>query len=401
MRGVKILVVAESFLPHMNGVTNSVLRVVECFARSGHEVRIVAPGAPGIPNELTFGAERVPVIPVLSLPMMGYGQVRMSATTNYRIRSIIDDFHPDVVHLACPALLGNAASKAAVKRGIPTVAIYQTDLPGYTRKYGAPVLEEAMWMFLRDIHNRCEVNLAPSSSTRNQIVEHGIERVQIWRRGVDTSQFSPTRRSEKLRKRLAPNGEKLVVYVGRLAAEKQVDDLAVLESMPNVRLVIVGEGPSRRSFVRPCQAPILRASRREPNSQKSLPRATSSCIRVSSRRSARRSKRPWPQASPRSHLARVARSTSLTTRTRVGSTRQASLTSFARTSRIFSVTTRNAGISLQLRRNRCGSGRGPFSRSSFSAFIARRRVFTRPRTPRNARPSPVPLTFRTTVEVTV
>ncbi|EPH15751.1 MULTISPECIES: glycosyltransferase family 4 protein [Dermabacter] len=240
---MKILVVAESFLPHMNGVTNSVLRVVECFALSGHEVRIVAPGAPGIPNELTFGAERVPIIPVLSIPMMGYGQVRMSATTNYRIRSIIDDFHPDVVHLACPALLGNAASKAAVKRGIPTVAIYQTDLPGYTRKYGAPVLEEAMWMFLRDIHNRCEVNLAPSSSTRNQIVEHGIERVQIWRRGVDTSQFSPSRRSDELRERLAPNGEKLVVYVGRLAAEKQVEDLAVLESLPNVRLVIVGEGP--------------------------------------------------------------------------------------------------------------------------------------------------------------
>src|SRR5699024_5922025 len=85
----------------------------------------------------------------------------------------------------------------AQRADVPTVAVYQTDVPGYTARYGMPFLESVTWQLLRDVHNRATVNLAPSNATRDQMLARGIERVQLWRRGVDTSLFSPSLRSAR------------------------------------------------------------------------------------------------------------------------------------------------------------------------------------------------------------
>ena len=248
---MRILVVAESFLPHMNGVTNSVLRVVDHFAASGDDLGIIAPKWPGADKHLrTSCGRRVRVRRIASAPMPGYTEVRIATTSAATLRRRIDEFAPDVIHLASPMILGGRAVVAAQKAGVPTVAVYQTDIPGYTARYGMPFLENASWQLLRDVHNRATLNLAPSTATRDQMLEHGIERVHLWRRGVDTSLFSPSLRSAKLRARYAEPEEKLVVYVGRLATEKQVADLRVLHDMPGVRLLIVGDGPERDALRR-------------------------------------------------------------------------------------------------------------------------------------------------------
>ncbi len=248
---MRILVVAESFLPHMNGVTNSVLRVVDHFASSGDDLGIIAPKWPGADKHLrTSCGRRVRVRRIASAPMPGYTEVRIATASAATLRRRIDEFAPDVIHLASPMILGGRAVAAAQKAGVPTVAVYQTDIPGYTARYGMPFLENASWQLLRDVHNRATLNLAPSTATRDQMLEHGIERVHLWRRGVDTSLFSPSLRSARLRARYAEPEEKLVVYVGRLAPEKQVADLRVLHDMPGVRLLIVGDGPERDALRR-------------------------------------------------------------------------------------------------------------------------------------------------------
>ena len=248
---MRILFVSESFLPHMNGVTNSVLRVVDHFAASGDDLGIIAPKWPGADKHLrTSCGRRVRVRRIASAPMPGYTEVRIATTSAATLRRRIDEFAPDVIHLASPMILGGRAVVAAQKAGVPTVAVYQTDIPGYTARYGMPFLENASWQLLRDVHNRATLNLAPSTATRDQMLEHGIERVHLWRRGVDTSLFSPSLRSAKLRARYADPEEKLVVYVGRLAPEKQVADLRVLHDMPGVRLLIVGDGPERDALRR-------------------------------------------------------------------------------------------------------------------------------------------------------
>lgn len=251
MAGVRILVVAESFLPHMNGVTNSVLRIVDHYTASGDDVAIIAPQWPRADTSLrTACGRRVKVRRIPSVPLAGYPDVRIATTSAAALRRRITDFEPDVIHLASPTVLGGRAVVAAQKLGVPTVAVYQTDIPGYTARYGMPFLESASWQLLRDVHNRASLTLAPSTATRDQLVAHGVERVHLWRRGVDTSLFSPSLRSERLRAKLAGSGERIVLYVGRLAPEKQVEDLKVIHDMPGVRLVIVGEGPERDALRR-------------------------------------------------------------------------------------------------------------------------------------------------------
>src|SRR6266545_1798586 len=104
--------------------------------------------------------------------------------------------------------------------------------------------EQAAWWWLRRIHNAADRTLAPSTAAATALYAHGIRRVWLWRRGVDTVRFDPAHRSEALRRALAPGGEVIVGYIGRLAAEKRVELLAETTRLPGVRVVVVGDGPA-------------------------------------------------------------------------------------------------------------------------------------------------------------
>lgn len=235
----------ESFLPQMNGVTHSLLRIMEHFADRGDEVLVIAPGT-GASTPRRHAGFRVDGVP--SIPLPRYRNVRVAAGGVGRITGLLRGFRPDVVHLASPFVLGWRGVQAAERLGIPTVAVYQTDIPAYAGRYGFPVAESLLWQHVERLHAKATITLAPSQQSIGQLEAHRIERIRLWVRGVDSVRFSPERRSETWRARIAPNGERIVGYVGRLAAEKQVADLAALGGMPGVKLVIVGEGPLRGSL---------------------------------------------------------------------------------------------------------------------------------------------------------
>ncbi|MET0236670.1 MAG: glycosyltransferase family 1 protein [Kibdelosporangium sp.] len=238
---MRVAIVTESFLPQVNGVTNSVLRIVEHLRDHGHEALVVAPG-PGPDTYLHAPVVRtraldVPVVTSLPIGLPGP-----------RITSALLDFEPDVVHLASPFVLGFGGLRAARRLGVPTVAVYQTDVAGFAESYGLGRGAAVAWRWIRRLHSLADRTLAPSTEAVRSLVEHGIPRVFRWGRGVDTTLFNPGRVDARLRKELAPNGELLVGYVGRLAPEKQVERLAALDSLPGVRLVIVGDGPDTENL---------------------------------------------------------------------------------------------------------------------------------------------------------
>lgn len=237
---MRVVIVTESFPPDVNGVAHCALQTARHLAERGHAPLVVAPApAPGTP--VADGAP-CPVVRVPSLPLPGYPQVRV-ALPSRRLAAAIAGHRADVVHLASPFVLGVRGMAAAARLGVPAVAVYQTDLAGYARTYmGAG--EAAAWRRIRSVHSAADRTLAPSSAALRDLEAHGVPRVRLWPRGVDTLRFRPDRRDEALRRELAPNGELLVGYVGRLAPEKQVDLLAEVCRTGGVRTVVVGDGPS-------------------------------------------------------------------------------------------------------------------------------------------------------------
>lgn len=236
---MRVALFAESFLPHVNGVTNSVLQVVHHLEEQGHETLVVAPRGGGRDE-----APRLRTELVASLPLPAYPDVRVALAPVRRMRAVLERFRPDVVHLASPFVLGWQALLAAESVGIPVVAVYQTDVIAYAERYGVASAAAMAAAHVGRLHRRATLNLAPSSAAHAQLAALGVGGIRRWGRGVDAERFSPGRRSEAWRARVAP-GERIVGYVGRLAAEKQVEDLRALCDLPRTRVVVVGDGPER------------------------------------------------------------------------------------------------------------------------------------------------------------
>lgn len=244
---MRIAVVAESFLPQANGVTVTALRLLEYLDAHGDEVLVLAP-APGRGEDAVDQYAGASVYRFRAVSLPGYAEMRLS---NPRVRTLAEHlryFNPDVVHLAAPFLLGRQAIGAAQSLDLPTVAVYQTEVPTYARRYHAKQIESLLWRRIEHIHKRATLSLAPSGYACAQLIERGVHRVAVWPHGVDRDRFDPVYRDEALRATLAGPGEVIVGYVGRLAREKQVEDLAALAHLPNVRVVVVGDGPRREKL---------------------------------------------------------------------------------------------------------------------------------------------------------
>jgi phosphatidylinositol alpha 1,6-mannosyltransferase len=241
---VRVAIVAESFLPEVNGVSNSVIRVLEHLRRTGHEALVIAPDTPpGQPRaDRIYDGIRVHRVPSRMFPKVT--TLPLGVPTP-RLVKVLRGFDPHVVHLASPALLGYGGLRAARWLGVPTVAVYQTDVPGFAASYGIPMTTRAAWAWFRHLHSLADRTLAPSSVTMESLVAHRFPRVHRWARGVDVLRFAPSARDEALRRQWSPQGKPVVGFVGRLAPEKHVERLAGLAANDAVQLVIVGDGVDR------------------------------------------------------------------------------------------------------------------------------------------------------------
>jgi len=231
--------VSESFLPTVNGVTNSVLKVLDYLRAEGHEAIVICPSA-GAPK--TYQG-----FTVHSVPALAYRQFPVGLP-NPLVHKLISDFSPDVLHAAAPFLLGAQAISSANRLGIPAVAIFQTDVAGYARRHHLGSATKLAWRIVRWIHDGAQLTLAPSSTAMTDLGGIGLTKLERWGRGVDLTMYHPAKKMSpaaiKLRNRLSPNGEVVVGYVGRIAPEKQVERLRALRGLVGVRVAIAGDGSS-------------------------------------------------------------------------------------------------------------------------------------------------------------
>lgn len=238
----RVAIFSEAFFPKVDGVSKSAYMTLRYLQATGREVLVFAPDI--APPQV--GESRVVPLPSISFP---YAPETRMAFPTPMIRRELDEFQPDVIHLFSPAWMGSFGMREGRRRGLPIVANYQTDLPGYAKDhYGFTMLAEPINAFLRNLHNRCHVNLVASQTIINQLQDDGYRRLYSWKRGVDSIRFTPENRSAEMRERLL-NGRDpdslLCVYVGRVAPEKRINLLLEVAKTPDLALTIVGDGAAR------------------------------------------------------------------------------------------------------------------------------------------------------------
>jgi glycosyltransferase involved in cell wall biosynthesis len=238
---MRIALFTETFLPKVDGIVTRLRHTVDHLQRSGDKVMVFCPDG-GLREH-----KGATVYGVKGSPLPWYPELKM-AFPGPAVGKAIEDFQPDLIHVVNPAILGLGGIFFAKTMNIPLMASYHTHLPQYLQHYGLGALEGLLWELLKTAHNQAELNLCTSTAMVEELRVHGIKNLDLWQRGVDTEMFQPSLRSEKMRDRLSQGHPEapLLLYVGRVSAEKQIDQIKpVLEAIPGSRLAIVGDGPYR------------------------------------------------------------------------------------------------------------------------------------------------------------
>ena len=238
---MRIALFTETFLPKLDGIVTRLSHTIDHLQRNGDQVLVVAPdgGMTEYKGAKVYGVSGFP------LPL--YPELKM-ALPRPAIGHELEKFEPDVIHVVNPAVLGLAGLFYGKVLKIPLVASYHTHLPQYLQHYGLGMLEGVLWELLKVSHNQARLNLCTSTAMVQELNAHGIERVDLWQRGVDTELFHPDLACHQMRSHLSLGHPEspLLLYVGRLSAEKEIERIKpILDAIPDARLALVGDGPHR------------------------------------------------------------------------------------------------------------------------------------------------------------
>lgn len=239
---MKIAFFTETFLPKVDGIVTRLTKTIEFLTKNGDEVIVFCPE--GCPDSYK-GAT---IVGVAAMPLPLYPELKLGLP-GPAVSDKLEEFKPDLIHVVNPAVLGLGGIWLAKTNNIPLIASYHTHLPKYLEHYGMGMLEPLLWELLKAAHNQALLNLCTSTAMVNELEEKGIQRTALWQRGVDTTNFRPELRSDKMRDKLFGKYQKtdsLLIYVGRLSAEKQIERIKpVLDNIPGACLALVGDGPYR------------------------------------------------------------------------------------------------------------------------------------------------------------
>ncbi len=241
---LRISIVSETWFPQINGVSHTLDKLVEHCCSHGDELQLIVPryGREGVQHA---GARKTAL---RGFPLPCYPEVMLPLASPGRLRRELHRFAPQLVHIATEGTLGLAALRAAGQLGLPVVSSYHTNFPRYLEGYRLGRLEPLAWRYLRWFHNRTRMTLCPTPSIQNLLEARGFRRLALWSRGVDSGFFHPQNRDAGLRRSLGflPR-ETVIVYLGRLAAEKNLemlfDAFRRVPAEAACRLLIIGDGP--------------------------------------------------------------------------------------------------------------------------------------------------------------
>lgn len=246
-----VTLITETFAPEINGVASTLGRLCDGLRLRGHRVELVRPRQSG-----DAGLAADDLMLCRGWPVPGYPGLQWGQSSMHKLLRRWQRQRPDVLYIATEGPLGLSALRAARRLGIAVISGFHTNFAQYTQQYGMGFLNRLLTHYLRWFHNRSKVTLVPSVSQKIALERRGFERIELLSRGVDSTLFNPSRRSQALRENWGlGTGDIAVLHVGRLAPEKNLSLLkssfdALRNKYPQrqLKLIIVGDGPQRAAL---------------------------------------------------------------------------------------------------------------------------------------------------------
>lgn len=263
---LRLAIVTETYPPEVNGVSQTIAKVVEGLCQAGHEITLVRPSQSEAAT--TTPGSSLREVFVTGVPIPKYGQLKMGLPAMNRLTRLWRAQRPDVVHIVTEGPLGLSALAAARRLGLPVASEFRTNFHSYCAHYGVGWLARPIMGYLRWFHNRTGCTMVPTRALASELAAKGFTNLRVVARGVDTRQFDPARWCPALRASWGATDSSLVVlYVGRLAEEKNLPTLLaafkrIQQARPDSRLVLVGNGPAREELQRRCPTAVFAGIRK-------------------------------------------------------------------------------------------------------------------------------------------
>jgi glycosyltransferase involved in cell wall biosynthesis len=242
---MRVAFVAEILIKDFDGAARTMFQLIERIPTEGFTFRFFSGMVQKDMEMLTHQ------VPTLRVP--GNETYRFALPWGAGLRRELDRFKPDVIHIATPSLLGNYALKYAKKKGIPVISIYHTHFISYMDYYLmklpnlVPLSKKFVAFTYRKFYNSCQMIYVPSPSMVEQLIALGIDasRMKIWKRGIDLSLFSPSKRNLDYIRKTTGNSQKNILFSSRLVWEKNLHVLLNLyqqvENLP-YNILVAGSG---------------------------------------------------------------------------------------------------------------------------------------------------------------
>ena len=217
----KFLLITDAWNPQTNGVVTTLKTVLGLLEQEGFEVMVAHPGL------------------FKTLPLPSYPEIRISVLPKCRLKKIVVEFEPDHVHIATEGPLGIAAKKLFDKAGNCYTTSLHTKFPEYVKERLPFIRLSWSYRVMQWFHEKASAVMVTTESMRQELIENGLnaENLRVWGRGVDCKLFHPNPARE------SDAGKPILMYVGRLAVEKNLDAFLSLDITG--KKVLVGDGPQR------------------------------------------------------------------------------------------------------------------------------------------------------------
>jgi glycosyltransferase involved in cell wall biosynthesis len=250
MKKIKIAFFADILIEDFDGASRTMFQLIRRIRSDRFEFLFFC----GVGPDQIAGFECVQIPPV-TIPVNTTYKMAVPWFSGGRMRKKLQEFQPDIIHIATPSLLGEFALKYANQHQIPVLTIYHTHFISYIDyylKFSPPLIRYVRLMAEKSLHsfyNRCDRVYVPSEEMKSALLSWQVDadRLQIWQRGIDTKLFSPAKRDLTVVRQLTGNNRPVILFASRLVWEKNLETLCniyqgIQDRHLGYNFVVVGDG---------------------------------------------------------------------------------------------------------------------------------------------------------------